>query len=566
MPFSAGKTAFLFFEMKGALSMKNTLKKTTLFILGTLLTASAFSGCSSNTGNNNENTDTTGSYNDAASETQGSTDGKTLKFGCQMYADGNLNPAAQVNTAWNCMRYGVSEALFKFNDNMEAEPWLAESYEVSEDHLTWTIKLRDGITFSNGTPLTATKVKESLDYVRENAADAGATPQKYLELEAEVTADDTTNTVVIKTKTPYVNLAGNLANPVMAIVDYSETADLDTGIIGTGPYKVKEFHDQIGLDMIKNENYWDGTVPYDNVNIIFIADAAAKANALKAGQVDLVENVTSVADLKSLQEDSNYTVDIASGVRCGFSWLNQGGILANDTLRQAIVMAIDGETICNSNTIGGLYTPGFSVLPDTLAYGYDKLKNPYAFDEEGAKKLLDDAGIVDTDGNGIRELDGKDINLTYVSYDSRMLNDFSDAHTLYLTELGLGITAKYGSGDDQWNALLAGDYDINNNNWSTVATGDPTEYLANWYSKSDADYCSYKNDEYDKIYEQLLTEKDTAKRTDMIQKLQQILIDDAAVIVDGYYNSSMAYSKNVGYAHIHTADYYWLTTEITPAN
>lgn len=545
--------------------MKKTLKKTTLFILGTLLTASTLSGCN-NAEKNNENTAANGNYDSAASEASDNTKGKTLKFGCQMYADGNINPAAQVNTAWNCMRYGISEALFRFNDNMEVEPWLAESYEVSDDHLTWTIKLRDGITFSNGTSLTATKVKESLDYVRENAADAGATPQKYLELEAEVTADDSANTVVIKTKTPYVNLAGNLANPVMAIVNYSETTDLDTGIIGTGPYKVKEFRDQIGLDMVKNESYWNGEVPYDNVNIIFIADAAAKANALKAGQVDLVENVTSVADLKSLQDDSNYTVDIASGVRCGFSWLNQGGILANDTLRKAIVMAIDGESICNSNTIGGLYTPGFSVLPDTLAYGYDKLKNTYAYDEEGAKKLLDDAGIVDTDGNGIRELDGKDINLTYVSYDSRMLNDFSDAHTLYLTELGIGITAKYGSGDDQWNSLLAGDYDINNNNWSTVATGDPSEYLANWYSKSDADYCSYKNDEYDKIYEQLLTENDTAKRADMIQKLQQILIDDAAVIVDGYYNSSMAYSKNVGYAHIHTADYYWLTTEITPAN
>ena len=143
-----------------------------------------------------------------------------------------------------------------------------------------------------------------------------------------------------------------------------------------------------------------------------MGDASAKANALKAGQVDLVENITNVADLKSLQDDANFTVDIASGVRCGFSWLNQGGVLANDTLRQAMVMAIDGETICSSNTIGGLYTAGFSVLPSTLAYGYDKLTNPYAYNIEGAKKLLDDAGIVDTDGNGIRELDGKDINLT----------------------------------------------------------------------------------------------------------------------------------------------------------
>ncbi len=127
------------------------------------------------------------------------------------------------------------------------------------------------------------------------------------------------------------------------------------------------------------------------------------------------------------------------------------------------------------------------------------------------------------------------------------------------------MTAKYGSSDDQWNSLVAGEYDLNNNNWTTVGNGDPTEYMANWYSKSGADYCNYVSDEYDALYEQLLEETDSAKRADIIQQLQQILVDDAAVLVDGYYNSSMAYSKNVGYAHIHTADYYWLTTEITPA-
>ena len=69
-----------------------------------------------------------------------------------------------------------------------------------------------------------------------------------------------------------------------------------------------------------------------------------------------------------------------------------------------------------SRTIGGLYTPGFSVLPSTRNYDYDKLENPYTYDPEKAKQILDDAGIVDTDGDGIRELDGQNINLRSVSY------------------------------------------------------------------------------------------------------------------------------------------------------
>ena len=84
-----------------------------------------------------------------------------------------------------------------------------------------------------------------------------------------------------------------------------------------------------------------------------------------------------------------------------------------------------------------------------LSYGYEKLNNPYTYDPEGAKKLLDDAGIVDTDGDGIREIDGKNINLRYISYENRLLNEFSDAHTQYLTEIGIGVTSEYGSSDDQ---------------------------------------------------------------------------------------------------------------------
>ncbi len=553
------------------------MKKITATILCTSMLAAALAGCGGSSTPASTTTAAAAAETTAAAATEttaASSDSsaaagsKILTFGCQMYSDGLINPASQTNCAWNCMRFGVSEALFKFNDNMEIEPWLAESWEHSDDMKTWTIVIRDGIQFSNGTPLTASKVKESLDWVREQGPNGSSSPEKYLPFDAEVEADDASRTVTITLPAANINLPGNLAYPVMAIIDSAETTDFDSGVIGTGPYMVSKFTDQVGYTMAKNPSYWDGEVPYDAVEITFMGDATAKANALKAGQVDLVENITNVADLQSLQADSNYTVDIASGVRCGFSWMNQaeGRPLSNETLRQAVLMAVDNEAVCASNTIGNLYTPGFSVLPSTLAYGYDKLNNPYPYDPEGAMALLDEAGIVDTDGNGIREMDGQDINLSYVSYENRMLNDFSDAYTMYLTEIGIGITSKYGSSDDQWNSLVAGEYDFNNNNWTTVGNGDPTEYMANWYSKSGANYCGYQSDEYDALYEEYLAEFDTDKRADLLQQMQQVLVNDAVALVDGYYNSSMAYSKNVGHAHIHTADYYWLTTEIVPAS
>ena len=551
------------------------MKKALALILAVLMLGALLAGCGGNTTSGSStgtNTGTNAGTN--AGTNSGSSAGssagtapaeKILTFGCQMYSDGLINPVSQINCAWNCMRFGVSEALFKFDDSMNIVPWLAESYESSEDLTTWTIKLRDGVKFSNGTAMTASKVKESLDWVRTEGPNGTSKPGKYLSYDATVTADDAANTITIQLPAADINLPGNLAYPVMAIINVSETTDFDTGVIGTGPYMVKSHTDLVGFEMVKNPYYWDGEVPYDGVSIIFMGDASAKASALQAGQVDLVENISNVADLQKLQADPNYTVDIASGVRCGFSWMNFKGILGNDTLRQAILMSIDSETICKSNTIGGLYTPGFSVLPSTLAYGYQNLVNPWAYNPDGAKKLLDDAGIVDTNGNGIRELNGEDIYLRYSSYENRLLNDFSDAHTLYLTELGIGVKSQYGSSDDCWNDLVSFNYDLDNNNWTTVGTGDPTEYMYNWYGPSESNFCGYQNDEYDALFEEYLASTDAARRTAIIERLQQILVDDAAVLVDGYYNSSMAYSKNVGYAHIHTADYYWLTTEIVPA-
>ena len=538
--------------------MKKTWKRTLSVGITAALAAGMLAGCGGSA-------DTAGSAGTSGTQSSAGADGeKVLTFGCQNYGDGLVDPTNQTNAAWNLMRYGVGEALFKFNDNMEVEPWLAESYEVTDDHLTWTIKLRDDVKFSDGCEMTATKVKESLDRLKVEGPKGSSGPEKFLEYEAEITADDAANTITIQTVTAYPNLPGNLAYPVMAIVDVADTTDWNNGVIGTGPYVIETFTDQVGYTLVANENYRE-EVPYDRVELLYMSDASAKAMALRNGQVDLVENITNVSDIQELQNDENFTVDIASGVRCGFSWINFNGVLGNDALRQAVIMGIDDEAICASNLIGGLYTPGYSVLPSNLEYGYDTLENPFAFDVEAATKLLDDAGIVDTDGNGIRELDGQDIVLDYVYYDNRLLKEFAQAHHQYLTAIGIEVNEREGSSDDQWSSLVAGDYDFNANNWTTVGNGDPTEYMANWCSTSSANYCGYVNEEYDELYAQLVTETDPDTRTEIITRLQQILIDDAAVLVDGYYNSSMIYSRNVGYAHIHTADYYWLSTEIVPA-
>jgi peptide/nickel transport system substrate-binding protein len=298
----------------------------------------------------------------------------------------------------------------------------------------------------------------------------------------------------------------------------------------------------------------------------YVSDSSTKAMALQSGEVDLTENVATISDLQNLIDSSDYNVDVAAGLRCGFSYINQNGVLGNDDLRKAVLMAIDDDTICET-IVGGMYTAGCSVVPSHLDYGYDQLTDATPYDVDAAKKLLDDAGIVDSDGDGYRELngDGNNIELTYYTYDNRALKELAEASATCIEKIGIKCNLQTTDSDTEWNYLVAGEYDLLATNWTTAEIGDPWTYLDNWYSKSSANYCGYKNEEFDKIYEEMANETDTEKRKESFVKLQQILIDDGAALVHGYYNSNMDSSTSITGATTHTADYYWITTDIKPA-
>ena len=544
-------------------------KKFTALSMSALLMAGVMAGCGGSA-DSTSTEKTSDSQMDQKSSQAESNDSAshTMTFGIQNYGGGGIDPAKEVNTAWNNSRYGVGECLFKFDDAMNVVNTLCDNYTVNEEHTEWVFHIRDGVKFSDGCDLTAKAVKASYERLFEAGASGSSDPEKFLEAEAEIIADNDAGTVTIKTTKPYVDLTKNLAYPVFVILDVEHTEDYDHAAIGTGPYVATNFREEVGYTMVANDNYWDGEVPYDSIELMYMGDASAKAMALQAGQLDLAENVTNISDLQTLQEDSNFTVTIASGVRTGLAHMNmsEGKLLSNDILRQAILMALDDETMC-SVTVGGLYTSGFSVLPSNLDYGYDNLTNPYAYNTDAAVKLLDEAGIIDTNGDGTRELDGQEIVLHYVTYPNRCLNDFAEAIQQQLTSIGIGVDLEIGDSTRQWDSYQSGDFDLNGSNWTTVGTGDPTDYLASWYSKSGADYCGYVNEEYDALYEKLTATFDNDERRDIIQQMQQILIDDAVAIVHGYYNSSMiAKNATIGGAAIHTADYYWITTEIYPAD
>ncbi len=526
--------------------MKKSIKFL-IFILGITALGGLLTGCSN------------------AKESSGEiSEGEHLDFGCYKYSD-SIDPSVNVNSSWCGVRYGITECLFKFDQNVVAQPNLVDEVSHSEDFRTWTLHISEDLKFSNGNEVSPAAVVSSIErlYKETDVSQGGegnSNPEGYLTYDS-ITSDDEAGTVTIVCSQPTENLEGILAYPYFAIID---TSVAEEQIVGTGPYKEEVHNIGVNMEMSKNE-YYRSDVPYDTVNILYIEDSATKAMALQSGDVDLVENITSADALTQLSKVPNdYYISTAAGVRTGNSYINFNSELANDDLREAVMMALDDKTMCEV-TVGGMYTEGFSVLPSSLDYNYDTLNNPYEFDKEEAIKILDNAGIVDVDGDGFRELDGENIDLNYIAYTSRNLNDFAQAVALQLEEIGIKATVNIRDYDTALALQNAGEFDLMTTNTITVGIGDPQDYLGNWYSPNAVNYGYYQNENYDTLYEQLMVELDEEKRTELITKLQQILIDDAATIVHGYYNSRMfSRTDSISKAEIETIDYYWLTTDIIP--
>ncbi|MCI6732501.1 MAG: ABC transporter substrate-binding protein [Lachnospiraceae bacterium] len=549
-------------------------KMLTALLLSAALTAGVMTGCSG--GSNTDSTDAVsqsaagnreGEVNQEGYQAnQATATDKTLTFGIQEYSIG-VDPAQEINTAWNCSRYGIGECLFRFDNSMNVVPWLCDEYKVNDEHTEWVFHIRDGVKFSDGCPCDAAAVKASIERLFRDSVGGSSKPGTFLAEDSVLTVDEGANTLTIVTPEPVVDLTKNLCYPVMIVVDAAHTTDYVAAPICTGPYAAEKFTEHVGMTVVRNENYWNGEVPYASIELLYMGDASAKAMALQSGQVQLVENITNIADLDKLRNDPNFTVTIAPGIRTGICHMNvsEGKLLNNETLRHAIIKSIDRDTMC-SVTVGGLYTSGFSVLPSTLDYGYDELVNPDPYDPEEAKRIMDEAGIVDSDGDGIRELNGQNIMLKYVTYPNRCLDTFAEAVQQQLEVVGIGVDLIISDGAGQWDSYQSGDFDINSSNWTTVGTGDPCEYMNAWWGDCEADYCGYNNPEYNELFAKLQKTFDDAERKDIIQKLQQILIDDAAAFPLGYYNSSMiSNNADIGGAAINTADYYWVTTNIYPA-
>ena len=346
-------------------------------------------------------------------------------------------------------------------ENGQFVPKLAESWEISEDGCVFTLHLRKNVRFHDGEAFDAEAVKA-------NFVDLMNGPQAYylptvgniknIECPEE-------HTVVFYYDNPFYGLLADLCwADGMPMVSPKQIAAKNAGQevtpVGTGPYAYEEYVKGEYTRFVKNEDYWDGAPYYDEIIAKYIPDEASRIQALKNGEVDLLYGATELSydDYFQLQSVTGMTAKMSPiQARNRNLTLNLNGVLGDPAVREAIALSIDKELISEG------VSHGYEAVADTILtpgalYEDACPKINYSYDPEKAAELLDAAGWIDTDGDGIREKDG-----TKLSFVCTIQAGYVENRTMalvvqdMLSDLGMQVEIK----ELETNELFQSYYDPN---------------------------------------------------------------------------------------------------------
>ena len=297
-----------------------------------------------------------------------------------------------------------------------------------------------------------------------------------------------------------------------------------------------------------------------------IGDQTTRSMALQSGEIDVAYNLKT-ENVFEFDGNDNFNVQSLESLRSTYAFMNENGALSDLALRQALLRGLDKETYTSVLLEGGA-TPGKAPVPPTLDYGYDDLNDENSYDPDGAKKILEDAGYKDTDGDGYVETpDGKPLELTFVYYDSRAeLGVYAQAAQSSLKEIGINIKLDCVSYETLLDRRDSSQYDLLIWNVLVANTGDPENYLReNWYSTSANNTAGYANKDVDAWLDELSETIDEGARKELIVKIQQAIMDDAATVFFGYENTFLISKSAVEGLVMYPMDYYWVTADMKMA-
>ncbi|MAC77479.1 MAG: peptide ABC transporter [Rhodobacteraceae bacterium] len=497
----------------------------------------------------------------------------------------------------------ILEPLARFNDVGELVPFLAESIPtvanggVSEDLTTITWKIADGMLWSDGTPVTSADVKFTADYCMD--PEGGCAQGAFFASVDKVEAVDDMTVKVTFTQpqpNPYLPFVSG-QSPIIQAAQFAdclgarapECTEENFNPIGTGPFKVVEFKPNDVITMEANPNYRDPSKPaFATLTFKGGGDAAAAGRAvLETGEYDYAWNLQLAPDVIASMEAAGKGVAVA-----GFGTLLERiemnltnpspdlppetratvaephPFLTDQVIRTAMSMAIDRELLVEVGYgKAGKATCDLVPAPQNYAAGNTSC---FTQDIEGAKKMLDDAGIVDSDGDGIREKDGVPLKVLYQTSTNAVRQDFQALIKQWWSEIGIetelrNVSASVFFGGDPGSPdtfqKFYADVEMYANNFNGT---DPQQYLqqyrcgnepkpsSQWQGENINRYC---DPAYDELLDELARTGDIEKRGEIAKKLNNMLTVDSWTIVPLVHRGRVsAHSNSLGGVVLNTWD------------
>jgi oligopeptide transport system substrate-binding protein len=447
----------------------------------------------------------------------------------------------------------INEGLYRLDANDKPHPAMAKSVDISDDTLTYTFTLRDGIKWSNGDPVTAQDFEYGwmtllnpdtaaeyayllYSFIKGAAAyNSGDGSAEDVGIEA---LDNKTLKVTLNGPYPFwLGLAGSHQTylPVNQKFyeqqgeDYAQSAD---SLLYNGPYIMTEFNPSTGATLVKNKDYWDkDNVDVQKIVCRIVKDASTRVNLYTAGDLDFGE-LTS--EYVNEYKDSPAFMRI---IEFSTFWLNMNfkdEIFQNENIRRAIQMSFDRDAlankILNDGSVGADgYVPAGIAGPGNQTFREAVGPTMPAYDPQQAKELWQ---------KGVEEL-GQEPTFTLLSGDTGTARDAGTFLQSEFKAMGANIEINVQPFDEFLDLSTKGDFQMSLYGW-IADYNDPMNFLDLFLSDSEFNDPSFKNARYDQLITAAQTETDAKVRMDKLIEAERLLIEDQAAIAPVYFSGVAA--------------------------
>lgn len=422
----------------------------------------------------------------------------------------------------------IMEPLLKFNVDMQLAPLLAKSWEVSDDTMTLSFELQEGVTWHDGTPFTAEDVKYTFEWVLDPA---NAAPNLGLYADIERFEILSPTEIVFHLNKPNSFLLNNIARMPITPKHDGNRADFRQKPIGTGPYKLSSWTRDDRMIVVANENYWGGKPITPTIVFRTIPENSTRLLAFEAGEIDVFQGGVVPQEINRLEADSKYIVQRAPGTGYNYLGFNtQVGTLSDVRVRQAMSYLINREGIV-SRVLNGIGTPGIGPVSPALPWFNPDVAR-YAYSVEKAKELLAEAGYKPGE-----------INLKLYTNENPDRMRIAEILQFEAAQAGINVEVII----EEWGAYLSrvqetSDFDIFILGWSGQL--DPDRAMIRQFSTTGANnYGKYSNERVDYLLDLGRTvPPESQDSIDIYGEAQEIVVREVPY---GFIN----YSEEVGLQH-----------------